>query len=94
MVAISAGDEFLQSRLKKAREAVQERFPKSYFRAGHAYRWDFPPMEMFVAHRSPRFIHERGEEVYVGFDAFVLYVLRIKPKFFIYGHRTSTKRPE
>ena len=57
------------------------------FRARRAYRWNFPPTGIFVAHSSPHFISERGEEVHVGFDAFVLHVLRTKPKFFIYGYQ-------
>ena len=49
--------------------------------------WNFPPVDIFVAHNSPRFIHERDEEVHVGFNAFVRYVRRTKPKLFTHGHQ-------
>ena len=47
----------------------------------------FPPVDVFVAHNSPRFFHERDQEVHVGFDAFVRYILRTQPRLFIHGHQ-------
>jgi Icc-related predicted phosphoesterase len=47
----------------------------------------FPPVDVFVAHNSPRRIHERDTEVHVGFDAFVSYIERAQPRLFIHGHQ-------
>lgn len=46
----------------------------------------FPPVDVFVAHNSPRGIHDRDDEVHVGFDAFRSYILRARPMMFIHGH--------
>ncbi|MGO8928977.1 MAG: metallophosphoesterase family protein [Limisphaerales bacterium] len=47
----------------------------------------FPPVEVFVAHNSPRNIHERDTEVHVGFEAFNRYIERAQPRLFIHGHQ-------
>lgn len=47
----------------------------------------FPPVDVFVAHNSPRLIHERDEDVHIGFAAFNTYIDRAKPQFFIHGHQ-------
>jgi Icc-related predicted phosphoesterase len=47
----------------------------------------FPPVDVFVAHNSPRGIHDRDDEVHVGFDAFRSYILRARPMLFIHGHQ-------
>jgi Icc-related predicted phosphoesterase len=47
----------------------------------------FPPVDVFIAHNSPRGIHDRDDEVHFGFDAFVSYIERTKPKLFIHGHQ-------
>ena len=47
----------------------------------------FPPVDVFVAHNSPRGIHERDGEVHQGFDAFVDYIRRVRPRYFIHGHQ-------
>lgn len=47
----------------------------------------FPAVDVFVAHNSPRRIHDRDDNVHFGFDAFVSYIERAKPKFFIHGHQ-------
>jgi Icc-related predicted phosphoesterase len=47
----------------------------------------FPPVDIFIAHNSPRKIHDRDDDVHFGFDAFVNYIERAKPKFFIHGHQ-------
>jgi Icc-related predicted phosphoesterase len=48
---------------------------------------DFPPVDVFVAHNSPRRIHDRDDDVHLGFDAFVNYIDRANPMFFIHGHQ-------
>lgn len=48
---------------------------------------DFPPVDVFVAHNSPRKIHDREDDVHLGFDAFAAYLERAKPKLFLHGHQ-------
>jgi Icc-related predicted phosphoesterase len=48
---------------------------------------DFPPVDVFVAHNSPRGIHDRNDEVHFGFDAFNDYIERAKPRLFLHGHQ-------
>ena len=47
----------------------------------------FPPVDVFVAHNSPRHVHDKEDDVHVGFEAFVSYIHRVKPRFFIHGHQ-------
>ena len=47
----------------------------------------FPPVDVFVAHNSPRLIHERDDDVHIGFAAFNSYIERVKPLLFIHGHQ-------
>lgn len=47
----------------------------------------FSPVDVFIAHNSPRKIHDRDDGVHIGFDAFVRYIERAKPKLFIHGHQ-------
>jgi uncharacterized protein len=47
----------------------------------------FPTVDVFVAHNSPRNIHERDTEVHVGFEAFNRYIERAQPRLFIHGHQ-------
>jgi Icc-related predicted phosphoesterase len=47
----------------------------------------FPTVDVFVAHNSPRNIHERDTEVHVGFEAFNRYIERAQPRLFLHGHQ-------
>lgn len=47
----------------------------------------FSRVDVFVAHNSPRGIHERGDEVHTGFDAFNSYLARCRPKLMVHGHQ-------
>ncbi len=47
----------------------------------------FPPVDVFVAHNSPRGIHERDFDVHQGFDGFISYIERTSPRLFIHGHQ-------
>lgn len=47
----------------------------------------FPRVDVFVAHNSPRNIHDRDDEVHVGFAAFMTYIRRAHPAFFLHGHQ-------
>lgn len=47
----------------------------------------FPAVDVFVAHNSPSGIHERDNEVHQGFEGFVDYLNRAKPRVLIHGHQ-------
>lgn len=51
----------------------------------------FPAVDIFVGHNSPRLIHERDEDVHVGFVAFNNYIQRTKPRIVIHGHQHINK---
>ncbi|MFZ2656633.1 MAG: metallophosphoesterase [Victivallales bacterium] len=51
----------------------------------------FPPVDVFVAHNSPRHIHDREDEIHIGFEAFTGYIKRTQPKLFLHGHQHSRK---
>lgn len=47
----------------------------------------FPPVDVFVAHNSPRHIHDRDDDVHLGFEAFAAYIDRVQPRLFLHGHQ-------
>jgi Icc-related predicted phosphoesterase len=47
----------------------------------------FSPVDIFVAHNSPRLIHDREDDVHLGFAAFNNYIKRAAPKLFLHGHQ-------
>lgn len=47
----------------------------------------FPPVDVFIAHNSPWGIHQRDEEVHQGFQGFLEYIQRARPRYFIHGHQ-------
>jgi len=47
----------------------------------------FPAVDVFVAHNSPRLVHDRDDEVHIGFASFSNYIARAKPKLFLHGHQ-------
>lgn len=47
----------------------------------------FPPVDVFIAHNSPRGVHDREDDVHLGFEAFNRYIERAKPALFIHGHQ-------
>lgn len=48
---------------------------------------NFPGVDVFLAHNSPRLVHDRDDEVHIGFTAFNAYITRTKPKLFLHGHQ-------
>jgi hypothetical protein len=48
---------------------------------------DFPAVDIFIAHNSPRGIHERDTVNHQGFDAFLDYIDRVQPAYFLHGHQ-------
>jgi len=47
----------------------------------------FPPVDVFLAHNSPRLIHASDDEVHLGFVAFSNYIARTQPRFFLHDHQ-------
>ena len=48
---------------------------------------NFPPVDIFITHNSPRLVHDRDDEVHIGFAAFNHYMERARPKFMLHGHQ-------
>ena len=48
---------------------------------------DFPHVDVFISHNSPRGIHDKDDEIHTGFDALTEYIRRQKPKILIHGHQ-------
>lgn len=46
-----------------------------------------PAVDIFVAHNSPRHVHDKDDEVHTGFEAFVAYIRRARPRIFFHGHQ-------
>ena len=49
----------------------------------------FPRVDVFVAHNSPRGVHDKEDEIHTGFEAFTGYIRRVRPKIFLHGHQHS-----
>lgn len=47
----------------------------------------FPAVDIFVTHNSPRLVHDREDDVHMGFAAFNQYIQRAKPKIMLHGHQ-------
>ena len=47
----------------------------------------FPRVDVFVAHNSPRMIHDRDDDVHFGFIAFSTYIDQTQPTLFLHGHQ-------
>ena len=47
----------------------------------------FPPVDVFVAHNSPRGVHEKDDDIHQGFLAFGDYIERVQPRYFLHGHQ-------
>jgi Icc-related predicted phosphoesterase len=48
---------------------------------------NFPHVDFFIAHNSPRGIHDCDDDVHLGFTAFNKYIKRTAPVYFIHGHQ-------
>ena len=48
---------------------------------------NFPAVDVFIAHNSPRGIHECDTSIHQGFDAFIEYIDRAQPAYFLHGHQ-------
>lgn len=48
---------------------------------------DFPPVDVFVSHNSPRHVHDKEDETHYGFDALNAYIERHQPRLLLHGHQ-------
>jgi Icc-related predicted phosphoesterase len=48
---------------------------------------DFPRVDVFVSHNSPRHIHDKEDETHFGFEALAAYVAEKRPRLFFHGHQ-------
>jgi Icc-related predicted phosphoesterase len=48
---------------------------------------EFPEVDVFISHNSPRLIHDREDELHYGFVAYTNYITRTKPRLFLHGHQ-------
>jgi len=48
---------------------------------------NFPAVDIFVTHNSPHLVHDRDDDVHMGFAAFNEYIQRAKPKLMLHGHQ-------
>jgi Icc-related predicted phosphoesterase len=53
----------------------------------NALMQQMPAVDVFVAHNSPRGIHECDTDIHQGFDGFLDYIARAKPRYFLHGHQ-------
>jgi uncharacterized protein len=60
---------------------LYEQFEASGLLAG------FPRVDVFVAHNSPRRVHDKEDETHYGFEAFVTYISEKQPRLFFHGHQ-------
>ena len=44
-------------------------------------------VDIFIAHNSPRGVHERDQHTHIGFDAFKEYITTFQPQLFLHGHQ-------
>jgi Icc-related predicted phosphoesterase len=48
---------------------------------------DFPAVDVFVSHNSPKGIHDKWDDVHNGFEGLTGYIEKAKPKLLIHGHQ-------
>lgn len=52
-----------------------------------AFLEGFPSVDVFLAHNSPRGVHDRDDDVHTGFTALNDYVARAAPRLLLHGHQ-------
>ena len=51
----------------------------------------FAPVDVMIAHNSPRGLHDRDDGVHVGFEGLGDYLVRTSPRFLVHGHQHINK---
>lgn len=54
----------------------------------------FPRVDVFVSHNSPRGVHDREDQVHLGFEALSAYIARTRPRLVIHGHQHVDRETE
>lgn len=52
-----------------------------------AHLANFPHVNFFIAHNSPRNVHDRDDDIHLGFTAFNKYIKRTAPVYLFHGHQ-------
>jgi Icc-related predicted phosphoesterase len=52
---------------------------------------NFPPVDVFVSHNSPRGVHDKEDGAHYGFEGLLAYIERAKPKLVLHGHQHISK---
>lgn len=47
----------------------------------------FPPVDILLCHNSPRGVHEREDDVHIGFDGLNSFIIKTRPKVLFHGHQ-------
>ena len=47
----------------------------------------FPPVDIFIAHNSPRGVHDKEDGIHPGFEALRAYIQSARPRLLIHGHQ-------
>ncbi len=55
---------------------------------------DFPPVDIFLSHNSPRRVHDREDEVHTGFTALNAYIGRARPRLLLHGHQHQERETQ
>jgi len=55
---------------------------------------DFPRVEVFVSHNSPRHVHDKEDDTHYGFDALNAYINRHQPRILLHGHQHVNKETQ
>ncbi len=58
-----------------------------YQEEAEAFLADFPSVDIFISHNSPRHIHDREDDVHTGFMALNAYIERARPRLLLHGHQ-------
>lgn len=53
----------------------------------HSSLSDFPAVDVFLSHNSPKGIHEVDETIHQGFEGLLAYVAKVQPRLLIHGHQ-------
>jgi Icc-related predicted phosphoesterase len=52
-----------------------------------AYLQTFPAVDIFLTHNSPRWVHDREDEIHTGFSGLNNYIERTAPRLLLHGHQ-------
>ncbi len=65
-----------------------------YQEEAEAFMADFPAVDVFISHNSPRRVHDREDEVHTGFTALNSYIERAAPRLLLHGHQHQERETQ